>query len=93
MGFSRQEYWSGVPLPSPEEPDTILKNDPGGIRNILISSFVFEQKHSHLAQHVREETRRNKHTQGSEPGVGWREELLLVHVCACCVASVASASV
>ena len=22
MGFSRQEYWSGVPLPSPGEPST-----------------------------------------------------------------------
>ena len=24
MGFSRQEYWSGLPLPSPEDPP-----DPG----------------------------------------------------------------
>ena len=25
MGFSRQEYWSGVPLPSPDKVHTILK--------------------------------------------------------------------
>ena len=26
MGFSRQEYWSGVPLPSPKVPQVTLKN-------------------------------------------------------------------
>ena len=26
MGFSRQEYWSGVPLPSPELRHTIQEN-------------------------------------------------------------------
>ena len=25
MGFSRQEYWSGVPLPSPMCADTVYK--------------------------------------------------------------------
>ena len=25
MGFSRQEYWSGVPLPSPKEPEAPAK--------------------------------------------------------------------
>ena len=25
MGFSRQEYWSGVPLPSPEEEIVVKK--------------------------------------------------------------------
>ena len=28
MGFSRQEYWSGVPLPSPSEKAELCKNDP-----------------------------------------------------------------
>ena len=31
MGFSRQEYWSGVPLPSPKENNKFLnkeKSDP-----------------------------------------------------------------
>ena len=35
MGFSRQEYWSGVPLPSPLYPDTLL--------NLLISA-VFKME-------------------------------------------------
>ena len=25
MGFSRQEYWSGVPLPSPQLPIMVIK--------------------------------------------------------------------
>ena len=29
MGFSRQEYWSGVPLPSPEERAGTLNFQPG----------------------------------------------------------------
>ena len=31
MGFSRQEYWSGVPLPSPELCANSLLNDGGEI--------------------------------------------------------------
>ena len=31
MGFSRQEYWSGVPLPSPNKCINIFKNSLGGI--------------------------------------------------------------
>ena len=27
MGFSRQEYWSGLPLPSPQEPQDTLKEE------------------------------------------------------------------
>ena len=30
MGFSRQKYWSGVPLPSPSGPTTIPKNTDNG---------------------------------------------------------------
>ena len=26
MGFSRQEYWSGVPLPSPKQVALVVKN-------------------------------------------------------------------
>jgi len=26
MGFSRQEYWSGLPLPSPEKVKLVIKN-------------------------------------------------------------------
>ena len=28
MGFSRQEYWSGLPFASPEEQSQRLRNDP-----------------------------------------------------------------
>ena len=35
MGFSRQEYWSGVPLPSPQLISTDLLIDPGEF-NVLL---------------------------------------------------------
>ena len=35
MGFSRQEYWSGVPLPSPEEEYSSLINCSWGGRSDL----------------------------------------------------------
>ena len=35
MGFSRQEYWSGVPLPSPTNLDNILKS-----RDITLATKV-----------------------------------------------------
>ena len=41
MGFSRQEYWSGVPLPSPSEGLELL--------NILLSIKVFPSEY--YAQH------------------------------------------
>ena len=34
MGFSRQEYWSGLPLPSPHESDTV------GLFRLLFSRWV-----------------------------------------------------
>ena len=33
MGFSRQEYWSGVPLPSPKWATSSLKICPGSTKN------------------------------------------------------------
>ena len=43
MGFSRQEYWSGLPLPSPmTELDSILKTDitlPTNVR--IVKAMVF----------------------------------------------------
>ena len=33
MGFSRQEYWSGLPLPSPTQVDTAIYVGPGTDRN------------------------------------------------------------
>ena len=39
MGFSRQEYWSGVPLPSPQKASMYLKNGS------FLSAFVrFQQR-------------------------------------------------
>ena len=38
MGFSRQKYWSGVPLPSPEEikkSQSIMNNAVNDIKNTL----------------------------------------------------------
>ena len=40
MGFSRQEYWSGVPLPSPQKNGDPVKNLPGSI-SCVFPSFVF----------------------------------------------------
>ena len=38
MGFSRQEYWSGVPLPSPITRIVIPKREP----TLFIYSFFFD---------------------------------------------------
>jgi len=38
MGFSRREYWSGVPLPSPGEGLTLF-NSPVELRVILFDIF------------------------------------------------------
>ena len=32
LGFSRQEYWSGVPLPSPSKEQDGQKHIPSGVR-------------------------------------------------------------
>ena len=52
MGFSRQEYWSGVPLPSP----VIIPRSIYIAANIIISSFFMVEKYSikdtlHLLYH------------------------------------------
>ena len=39
MGFSRQEYWSGVPLPSPQEYTELYKkdlHDPDNHKGVII---------------------------------------------------------
>ena len=46
MGFSRQEYWSGVPLPSPVEPLVELKHCNLILQNRPITRL---QKQSELA--------------------------------------------
>ena len=35
MGFSRQEYWSGVPLPSPNNPNKLMSKFPPGTDQFL----------------------------------------------------------
>ena len=62
MGFSRQEYWSGVPLPSPEQIlDTIILREvtqteklkyhmiplTRGIWNLTQMNLLTEQKPAH----------------------------------------------
>ena len=41
MGFSRQEYWSGVPLPSPKVVAQMVKNMPA-MRVIRVPSLGWE---------------------------------------------------
>ena len=36
MGFSRQEYWSGLPLPSPEKPIVVLNKN-------LLNEYIFKK--------------------------------------------------
>ena len=45
MGFSRQEYWSGVPLPSPLGHSTTLKEGK--------NSFLLENTRTHPQAHIR----------------------------------------
>ena len=42
MGFPRQEYWSGLPCPSPED----LPNQGSHCRQILYHCIVFKSEHS-----------------------------------------------
>ena len=39
MGFSRQEYWSGVPLPSPEDTVTLSQNWTGLSKSMAATLF------------------------------------------------------
>ena len=41
MGFSRQEYWSGVPLPSPKEVEVYTINDNQEMKNLLEILILF----------------------------------------------------
>lgn len=44
-----------------QAPATLLENAPGRLINVLISSFVNQQKHSHLPYQVGEVPGRSKH--------------------------------
>ena len=50
MEFSRQEYWSGLPLPSPVGTSTLFRDRGGKIESLKISSskygtLVYEKDH------------------------------------------------
>ena len=43
MGFSRQEYWSGVPLPSPRRGSIMIKSNPtapGWVNHKLKNNYI-----------------------------------------------------
>ena len=44
MGFSRQEYWSGVPLPSPKDLSAIQKENLMGKKSSLINSVSVTER-------------------------------------------------
>ena len=46
MGFSRQEYWSGVPLPSPAEVQPVAKFWSLCLRSFLMCMYVYMNKYS-----------------------------------------------
>ena len=50
MGFSRQEYWSGLPFPSPVGTSTVFRDQGEEIESLKISSskygtLVYEKDH------------------------------------------------
>ena len=52
MGFSRQEYWSGVPLPSPKYtlPQRIESRGSNGHLNADIQSILYNRQEVRAAQ-------------------------------------------
>ena len=59
MGFSRQEYWSGVPLPSPTE-------EPGRLQRIADLNTTEAIKHTFTYAHS--EYKLNKQNDNIQPG-------------------------
>ena len=47
MGFSRQEYWSGVPLPSPKHPQGLQQIGPNREKDLVkgMDSFYADGGH------------------------------------------------
>ena len=48
MGFSRQKYWSGVPLPSPDQPREHIKKQRHYFANKALSSQSYGFSSSHV---------------------------------------------
>jgi len=62
MGFSRQEYWSGLPLPSPKLPETSVNFycQMMGERTYLPSPSASHPKLSRQERHLKRSWRRNE---------------------------------
>ena len=41
MGFARQEYWRGVPLPSPKNRDNRVLKAGYNVRNLLLNVLIY----------------------------------------------------
>ena len=50
MGFSRQEYWSGVPLPSPSVRLELKKHWLSWASSLLTADFRLLSYHNHVSQ-------------------------------------------
>ena len=50
MGFSRQEYWSGVPLPSPNGISALIKEAMTNLDSILKKRDITLPTKSHLVK-------------------------------------------
>ena len=48
IGFSRQEYWSGVPLPSPRVPLETLNSDSYNVNDL----YIHHTYHSYQNQEI-----------------------------------------
>ena len=48
MGFSRQEYWSGVPLPSPlQTPSILLFHPPNYFKAGVLNALILQMQLRH----------------------------------------------
>ena len=68
MGFSRQEYWSGVPLPSPDPYVTFIRGTVSLYmckeqRKVII--LIYELIETHISVGMLERSEKEKATQSS----------------------------
>ena len=64
MGFSRQEYWSGLPCPPPEE-----SSQPSNRSQVSYVSCIGRQVLYHLLHQPRKDYREPRQGAGSSPGL------------------------
>ena len=65
MGFARQEYWSGLPLPSPYRQFNEYKRTPSNVIDHLLTSITFRE----LLK-----SRKSKHS-SQKPGMVYKHTL------------------